>query len=340
MIKRLLLVCIVIMVGVLMVVEGFAQAQKHDTTYFETFPDQITGRFYFSHKYLSFRHRNRTEEFSFRYQPNSTINMGVGATYKWATLNLAYGFGFLNPDRGRGDTRYLDLQFHGYGGKHNVDFLGQYYEGFYLSPRGLAAGSQDPYYVRPDVEVFTLGVSYQYVVNHREFSFPAAFLQNQWQKKSAGTILIGAETFSGRIRSDSSIVPTAVNSDLAATNERKTTFFDISPTIGYAYTFVYNEGLFATVAASAGFGFSTNTYDDVSGSTRTGGFSPNTLIRLVLGYNSSKYAVILSLVDSGINLARRPNDTQLSLNAGNVRLNFVYRFKPTGRVERLLEIIE
>src|SRR5688572_28023745 len=89
-------------------------AQKFDTTYYVSYENQITSRFYFSKKYTSFKFRNTLENYTMTYRPNTTLNMGIGATYKWATLNLAYGFGFLNPDKGKGKTEYLDLQFHGY----------------------------------------------------------------------------------------------------------------------------------------------------------------------------------------------------------------------------------
>ncbi len=116
--------------------------------------------------------------------------MGIGATYRWATLNLAYGFGFLNPDRGRGKTKYLDLQFHGYGRKFSIDVLGQFYNGFYLTPRGTGT-THGTYYQRPDIEVGAVGASAQYIFNYRKFSYRAAFLQNEWQKRTAGTFLLG-----------------------------------------------------------------------------------------------------------------------------------------------------
>src|SRR5690606_14649801 len=88
---------------------------QNDSSYYVSYENQLTGRLYFSKKYTSFRYFDTEEDIALRYFPNTTLNMGVGATYKWATLNLGFGFGFLNPDNGRGDTRYLDLQGHFYG---------------------------------------------------------------------------------------------------------------------------------------------------------------------------------------------------------------------------------
>jgi hypothetical protein len=36
--------------------------------------------------------------------------MGIGATYKILTLNLAYGFGFLNPEKGKDRQNILTFK--------------------------------------------------------------------------------------------------------------------------------------------------------------------------------------------------------------------------------------
>ncbi len=51
---------------------------------------------------------------------------------------------FLNPERGQGDTRYLDLQFHTYSRKVVLDAFGQFYRGFYLA--GTDITTDNSYY--------------------------------------------------------------------------------------------------------------------------------------------------------------------------------------------------
>lgn len=152
----------------------YVAVAQHDSSYYASYTDEITTRFYFAKKYTSFNYRNQQEAFDLNYRPNTSLNMGVGATYKWATLNLAYGFDFLNPDKGQGDTDYLDLQLHAYGKKFTIDFLGQLYKGFFLTPRGKATSGNN-YYVRPDMVILATGISAQYVLNHEKFSYQAAF---------------------------------------------------------------------------------------------------------------------------------------------------------------------
>ena len=67
----------------------------HDTTYYESFMNKITGRYYFGQKFtaLEIKRNNKTTP-RLRYVPNTTLNMGIGATYGFFTLNLALVLGF------------------------------------------------------------------------------------------------------------------------------------------------------------------------------------------------------------------------------------------------------
>lgn len=316
------------------------KTDKPDTAYYESYARQVTGRFYFSRKFTTLIVRNGTMNYEMRYRPNTTLNMGVGATYKWATLNLAYGFGFLNPNHGRGDTRYLDLQFHSYGRKISIDLVGSFYTGFYLTPKGKAMESPTEYYVRPDIKVNAGGVTVQYIFNHREFSYRAAFLQNEWQKKSAGSFLAGLDIYTGSIQGDSSLVPTAIDREAAATSLNEMRFFELGPSVGYAYTYVFKKHFFVTGAGSVSLSTGFNTFYDREGKTRASGLTPNTLFKIFGGYNSSTWAVSLLYISNVQSLARDSNERVIHLNTGNVRLNLIYRFKPGKKVKKILKVVD
>src|SRR5690606_25377880 len=136
-----------------------------DTSYYKTFPEHLTTRLYFSRKYTSLKIQDKQTDKDYLYMPNSTLNMGVGATYKMLTLNLAYGFGFLNPEKGKGETKYLDAQAHIYPRKMVIDLFLQFYKGFHLTD-GLGAGVGENYLTRPDMKIQKIGASVQYVFNH------------------------------------------------------------------------------------------------------------------------------------------------------------------------------
>ncbi|MBL0740101.1 DUF4421 domain-containing protein [Chryseolinea lacunae] len=332
--RRLLRIVVVFGITLLSVCE--TQAQQHDTAYYSSYVNQITGRFYFSKKYTLLRFRNFTEGYSFSYRPNTTLNMGVGATYRWATLNLAYGFGFLNPDTGKGKTKYLDLQFHSYGRKILTDVFGQFYKGFYLAGSDIDAGDN---YLRPDLRVNMIGASSQYIFNHERFSYRAAFLQNEYQKKSAGTVIAGIEAYYGIVRADSSIVPSSLDKPVATGNADRMRFFEIGPNVGYAYSVVIDRHFFLTGSFSVSFDYSTSRIFENDGYRNVDGFSPNTFFRVFGGYNSKVWAITANYVNNGVHLPTGGSG-QLIMNTGNVRLNFVYRFQPSRKTKKYLKVID
>ena len=308
-----------------------------DTTYFKTYSDQITGRFYFSRKYTSLVIGDQQSEFKLDYRPNTSLNMGVGATYKNITLNIAYGFPFLNQDEGKGKTRYLDLQAHMYGKKLTIDFFGQFYNGLYLNPKGK--GTLDgSYYVRPDMKLREIGLSCQYLFNHKRFSYRASFLQNEWQRKSAGTFLLGGEGYVGWAQADSGVFPKAipVANPPVATEVR---FFEFGPNAGYAYTLVIARHFFITGSLSVGLDYNRTDYWSESQSTTSEDFSTNTNLRLFAGYNSERSAISFTFTNSAVSLTSQKS-YNVSINTGNVRLNYVRRFSGGPKTRKLLNWVD
>ncbi len=291
---------------------------SHDTTYFETYARQVVGRMYFSRKFTGFHVQYEGIDQPFEYEPNTTRNIGIGASYNWLTLNLAYGFGFLNPDRGEGETRYLDLQSHLYLGKFNIDLFGQFYKGYYLN------NSQDPQgdtYVRPDLKVTELGTSVQYVFNHRKFSFKAAFQNTEYQKKSAGSWLLGWDVFYGNVRADSSLIPGYLELEGADYDQLK--FIKTGPVGGYAYTLVINRSVYIT--GSAYLALNTGVYSLKSETIdiHEPYVSLDYGLRLAAGYNSHRLNIGGFYV---IQEVQTESNYHNILTTGNFRFIAAYRF--------------
>ena len=78
---------------------NFAEAQvnfTHDTSYYETYPDKLTTRLYFSQKYLHINIPNTGGQADMEYKANPKLNLGIGATWHNLSFNVFYGFAFLN----------------------------------------------------------------------------------------------------------------------------------------------------------------------------------------------------------------------------------------------------
>jgi hypothetical protein len=265
-------------------------ALDHDTNYIMTFPEHITTRIYLSRKFTSITFEEQEFDRLIDYQPNTTLNMGVGATVNGFTLNLAYGFGFLNQDASRGETRYLDLQSHIYKRKHAIDLFGQFYSGMYLqNTSSLLPEYPVNHYLRPDINIVALGGSYFRVFNDEKFSYSASLVQNEWQKKSAGSFLLGGKMMLLGAASDSSMIPTFSEDSLfsAFDGVNRIGAFQFGPGIGYTHTFVIKQHYFITLSMDMNVMISSISYERID-QERVEEMQVNTSIdvRLAMGYNS------------------------------------------------------
>ncbi|MFT3826662.1 MAG: DUF4421 domain-containing protein [Chitinophagaceae bacterium] len=303
--------------------------------YYESYPDRITTRLFLSRKYSSPTIINSVGK-DIRYMPNTTLNLGVGATYGWFTLNLAYGFGFLNRDEtGKGKTKYLDLQTHIYARKWSIDLLGQFYKGFYLTPKGTATANED-WYTRPDMKVEHMGVAAYRIMNWKKFSYRAALLQNEWQRKSAGSLLLGAEIHYGDIHADSAFVPTSIAANTTLKDIDKIRYATIGPGVGYAYTLVVKEHFYASASVTGTLSVNlTRRFDESSlskGSVQTGWF-----YRAGVGYNSSRINVSLLWVNNDFHTTF--DGGRYLLRTGNFRFNMAYRITAGPKLLRHIRFL-
>ncbi len=308
-----------------------------DSSFYQTYPRLITARVFFSQKYTSLQLEAPKTSPKFIYRPNTSRNIGIGATYKAITLNL--GLGVFNNDK-RGKTRSLDLQSHVYTRKWIGDILGQFYKGYYLAPRGYAASQPGSYYIRPDVRVNLIGLAAYRLLNAEKFSYRAAFLQNEWQKKSAGTFLLGAEVYHGIIRGDSALIPVALNDLYTQKGIDKVRFLEIGPGLGYAYTAVYKKNYFLTgsLSANADLSFVKEYTGNISKDKF--GISPNLIFRAVAGYNSDSWSVNVSWFTNSITVNGVSSRDKYFVRTGNYRLTLAKRIMPGFRLKKKLKIID
>jgi hypothetical protein len=318
----------------LVVVSHEATAQ-YDSLYIESYKGYLMGRLLINRKTTGMRFYHQRDGYTLRYQPNKTFNAGLGITYKFVTLKVSTGI--HQPIDTRGRTRDLDVQFHSYGRKYTIDFLAQFYKGFYLPDQRFALAGKD-YYVRPDLAVSALGTSFQYVLNHRKFSYRAAFQQTEWQKKSAGTFLVGLELFMGRFRGDSTIVPAELQERNSAESLRKMRFLELGPNAGYSYTWVYKK-FFINAGAALSLNVGVNRFIDASGGQTYVGLSPNTVVRVSMGYNVRQWGVNLLYLSTALHIPDFESRSVV-VNTGTLRFNLVYRIVPAKKVKRYLKLID
>ncbi len=308
----------------------------NDTAYYIFFPESITARFYFSQKYTSLyiKSKNATD---LHYMPNTTLNMGVGATYHNFSLNLAYGFNFLNKDDDKGDTKYLDLQGHFYKPKWVTDFYGQFYKGYHLTPEGFAAPAGKNYYYRPDAKITLIGLSQYRIFNPTRFSYRAALIQNEWQKKSAGTLLAGAEVYYATVKADSSLVPKSIGSNYSQNGINKINYLSIGPGIGYAYTLVALHHLFVTGSLTGNLNFSyVNQYVSDEKNNKFS-INPVPRFRVAAGYNGRSWNVSANWIADDLLFKGSATEDKYEFHTGNYRFIIAKRFNTGEKLRKKLK---
>jgi Domain of unknown function (DUF4421) len=310
----------------------------HDSTYYNTYRSMLTARGYLSRKYnvLSFNPPSPAE--AFQYRATTSLNLGIGATYHAFTLNIAFGISKFNPDDEKGNTKYLDLQGHFYERKWNIDLLGEFYKGYYLTPQGLAAPMGQNYYLRPDVGLSLIGFAFYRALNEKRFSYQAGLLQNEWQKKSAGSLLYGGEIYYGAIYGDSTLMPTLIDPKASALAINKFHFFSFGPGVGYAYTFVYKEHFFILGSASVNlaFRYSTEISTPLDQQDSHLSFRPNYILHAGAGYNGDKWSLSALWVDTELFMKGAGTNYSYTIGVGNYRLIYARRFNLDRKVKQIL----
>jgi Domain of unknown function (DUF4421) len=318
----------------------FAQAANDE--YYVTFEEQVTARLSLSKKYTSLILKAPAGIQSIHYRPNSLTSLGINASYKALSLGIGASFGFLNPNKSvKGKTRSFDLQTHIYTRDWVTDIYGQFYKGYYLKQDGPAGTADKVYYLRPDMRVNMLGASVYRLLNGGEFSYRAGFLQNEWQKKSAGSLLIGAEMYYGSTKGDSALVPSQVKGFYPQRDIKRVRLFEVGPGAGYAYTGVWEENFFATGSITVNANLSIvkeeNELTALSASRTT--ITPNATLRAVAGYNSDEWAATISWVHNSTNAKGKSSNEPYSVRTGEFRVTLAFRFMPGSKLKGRLDPI-
>ena len=298
----------------------------------------LTARGYLSRKYnvLSFNPPQPVEPF--QYRATTSLNLGIGATYHAFTLNIGFGITRFNPDAAKGQTHYLDLQGHFYARKWSIDLLGEFYKGYYLTPAGLAAPPGNAYYLRPDIGLSLIGFAFYRALNQQKFSYQAGLLENEWQKKSAGSILFGGEIYYGSTHGDSTLVPNQIDPVVSNLSINKVHSFSFGPGVGYAYTLVFDEHYFILGSVTVSLDFRYSTEISTLTNQRSGyfGFRPNGILHAGMGYNGSRWSLSLLWVDTELFLRGANSDYRYTIGVGNYRLVYAKRFNLDRKTKKIL----
>jgi hypothetical protein len=320
-----------------------------DSTYVLDYTYMVTGRVYASTKTNAFSLLDRETGERLRYRPNNQVNLGIGASYRCYTLNLGVGFGFLNKDAAdKGETDYLDAQVNYFSRFIAINGFFQLYKGYYVAdrtPQELGWANPVAKAYREDVSQENIGLSAVHILNNERFSYRAAFNQDAWQRRSAGSFLIGAYATYNRATGDSSLMPTTLASRFdPVLSFNNAWFVDLGVMGGYVHTFVVHEHWFFTLSGALGIGGSVyhSSPDPIEDSATRGRFNPgyHAQLRSAAGYNSKITCVALSFNAESVMHSLGEADA-FQWTVGNLRFNVAHRFNQRlSKVDKVIRMLQ
>jgi hypothetical protein len=306
-----------------------------DTAYIKDFYNHyIVFRLYESTKFNNYQFADRGNKIT--YKPNNHNNLGFGFNYKFISVNLGFFVPFLSKDKNKyGTTQTLDLQTHLYLQRFIVDLYGQFYNGYYLANPSSLMPNTIGYVLRPDLHTRDISAVVQYVFNYKKYSYNAAYYQNEYQKKSAGSFIAGAGIYHTDAKADSALIsPATVYTNFYEGKQfNKIANNSIALSLGYTYTYVYKQHFFLTGSLSGGAGLNISVTDNTDTYEKHSRLAPeyNITGRAAAGYNSNVYFAGVTYVRLVTESGAPFSHTFQDVNAGNFRVIVAKRFRIKNR---------
>ena len=308
-------------------------------TYKESYKGQLGLYVYGISKFSNFqlKENGQKNDSTLKYHPNNNFNLGLGFSYKWLGLGIAFNLPFINNDNSlKGKTSSLDLQLDLYSRRLFMNGNLQVYQGYYWSnPETFYSDwdTEDSLVVRPDVTTVTLGFNGVYIFNHEKFSFKAAYQFTERQVKSAGSMLLGFRFSLYAIGADSALVPAELHPFYPNSTEiGSLSSISLGAAFGYTHTFIVGKYFFVNGLFMFGLNNQVIAANDIAGEqiSSAAKISTNVTFRTSIGFNKPKsYYGMAFNVDSF--LLRDANSTELSYSFGKFRIYYGRRFSVGGK---------
>ena len=312
---------------ILATVEQFARDiiyQDQDTNYIKSQVDRLSVKLLVLNKFNYFQMTDKYLGNSIRFRPDLGINFGVGIAFKWLALDLSANFGLQEEQID--NTRYRDLQIKAFSSKQYLRARYQYYSGYKIEYiRGFDLDLSDDTNKRPDIRTIQLGLQYLYVFNCGKFSLRAPFVQNELQRKSAGSVLIGGGFHLYNLDADSSLITTDMdpyfNNSMHISQLNVNT---LSVSLGYIYTFVLGKRFFITLGLIPGLGLNGGDYRTEYREPINASLTYRIKTMSAIGYNGKRFFTGIQGIGGYYPFSL---DKKLKIYIGEGRASFCFGFK-------------
>ena len=296
-----------------------------------SYQQKLNLKLYSIVKSHNFHIQDKLSNYKFEYQPNTHTNFGCGVNYKWLGIGLAFHIpSMYNDDDEYGKTQYFDLQGNVYGKKIVFDVNFNIYNGFYLNNADELYNIEDIQYypTRSDIVSSSIGFNLYKIRNYKNFSYKAAFIQNEAQKESAGSLIWGTYFSLYSLRADSSIIPFEFRDSISSeANIQGAGSINLGLSCGYVHTFIIKSNYFFTIGMVPGLGIVAYS-KDIAGSgiiEQKPKINAKLQFRMAIGFNKEKWFGSMGLVSDNHSISDHDN-LSLNYSYGNFRFGIGYRF--------------
>ncbi len=262
-----------------------------DSAYIADYKNLLTARIFLLYQDASFVLSPGTSE-EIIFTPNVAGRIGIAAFYKWFGLGVSLGNSLLRRSATRyGNTSVLDLRANAYGRQVAAELYIQNLKGFYI--RNLK-DTQGNFFKIPDMRIFSIGFTGYWIYNHEKFSIRSAFIQNERQKKSAGSLIMRGTFLYYNLSSGNGIIPAEVISTYGINNQfllREGEFYSFGLAPGYSYTLVLFRKFYINAALFPGVLLQHYQYQADQAFYTSANFTFTLSWRAALGYNSERWYI-------------------------------------------------
>ena len=299
--------------------------KTQDTNYIKDYSDELALYLLSQLKLNNFGVWDRNSNSLLWYTPSQRSFIGIGGSYKWFGLEIAFNVDPFN--RQSEELRFFDFQASAFTRKDFIEAALQYYYGYQIagySPSTIPLTESS--YERGDIRTINLGLQFYHVFEYGKFSLRAPFLMTQFQKKSAGSVIGGANFALFIMDADSSVVPrelyTEFNPQLRL---RDLNFMGLATNWGYIHTFVYKK-FFFTLSAMPGISLNAGDYfaDSRTFISPHLAFSFKTMN--AIGYNSRRFFTGFRFLGDLITV-RVESKLNYLISRGRLKFYIGWRFK-------------
>ena len=300
--------------------------RDNDSNYIENYGNQIAGKLVGVSKLNYFRIRDNDTQSSLRFRPSRELNLGVGLAHKFFAFDLTFQTK-IGENKDVENTRALDVQVRLFTSKHLLSSTLQNYKGYRLAG---ATGINSPIEIqntdRRDLRTMNFNLQYMYAFNYTRFSMKAPFVFNERQKKSAGSVVFGAQFGILDVSSDSSLIPIEWTSDFNPNmNLTSLSLLNVGAGIGYMHTFIIERHFFVTLSIIPGMVFNYGDYYLNQITELPSGFNLSVRSMNSLGYNGDRFFAGASIIFDNF-FASIDTRQRVEMGSGKISAFVGYRF--------------